>query len=228
MNWSSGKDAAMALQLLLQDKRWNVAQLLTSVNAHHDRVSMHGLRRALLDAQVAAVGIPVRTLELPEEPGMQEYQQIMYAAASELREQGFADAAFGDIFLEDLRAYRETQLQALGIKAHFPLWKRNTRELLYDFVARGFKAVAVCVNAGQLDASFAGREIDGSFINDLPAHVDPCGENGEFHTFCYDAPYFKHPVPFVYGEKIHRSYRNPSGSGDIDFYFQDLIPATDV
>jgi uncharacterized protein (TIGR00290 family) len=228
MNWSSGKDAAMALHYLLQDSRWEVGQLLTSVNAHHNRVSMHGLRRSMLEAQVAAIGIPARTLELPEEPGMQEYQQIMSEAAADLRAQGYADTAFGDIFLEDLRAYRETQLQQLDIKAHFPLWQRDTRELMQSFVSMGFKAVAVCVNTDLLDTSFAGREIDASFVHDLPAHIDPCGENGEFHTFCYDAPYFKHPVAFRQGERIDRSYRHPSGEGAIGFCFQDLIPLSHV
>ena len=236
-NWSSGKDAALALHYLLQDKNYSVGHLLTSVNSFHNRVSMHGLRRELLEQQIRSVGITGTTIELAEQPSMQEYETAMRDAVMQLYKKGFHYAAFGDIFLEDLRNYRETQLNKVNIRAVFPLWKRNTKELLHEFIALGFKAIVVCVNAQLLEADFAGRIIDASFINDLPKGVDPCGENGEFHTFCFDGPIFTKPVPFITGEKVYREYNAPAdsntdqketGTKPMGFWFCDLLPVEET
>lgn len=232
-NWSTGKDAALALHYLLQDKRFSIEHLLTSVNSHHNRVSMHGLRRELMEKQAEAIGLPYSTIELPEQPSMSEYENSMHTTVLELKDKGFTDAAFGDIFLEDLRSYREQQLQPYNITAHFPLWKRNTKELMYELIDLGFKAIVVCIKAELLDKSFAGCIIDRTFINDLPDYVDPCGENGEFHTFCFDGPIFKRPIPFTIGETIFRQYRAPKDERDncfskdqdrsMGFWFCDLV-----
>jgi len=220
-NWSSGKDSALALYHLLRDKKYSVEYLLTNINRHHDRVSMHGLRTLLLQRQLDAAGIDYGWLELPEIASHEEYEATMSQKITELKEKGFEYAGFGDIFLEDLRTYREQQLDKWGMKALFPLWNRNTRELTDEFFDLGFKAIVVCVDAGRLDRSFTGREFDRSFIRDLPAGVDPCGENGEFHTFCYEAPYFSQPVPFEKGGTIFREYsHNGMKNG---FWFCDLF-----
>jgi len=233
-NWSSGKDSALALHYLLKDKNYSIEHLLTSVNSFHNRVSMHGLRRDLLEQQLASLGIPNSTIELPEQPTMEEYESVMKQAMMPLQRNGFKYAAFGDIFLEDLKKYREAQLDKLNLRAVFPIWKRDTKELLNEFINLGFKAIVVCINADLLDVSFAGRVIDKSFIDDLPAGVDPCGENGEFHTFCFDGPVFKKAIPFVIGEKVYREYNAPgkcqdSGASDAEkkkmgFWFCDLLP----
>lgn len=228
-NWSSGKDAALALYHLKNNNAFRIDSLLTTVNGYHNRVSMHGLRRELLEKQVQELEFPMHTIELPEEPSMDHYNQEMAKTVSQLRKEGYSYAAFGDIFLEDLRLYREQQLKKFDISCCFPLWKRNTRELISEFLDLGFKAVVICVKSDLLDASFVGRELDDSFVRDLPAHVDPCGENGEFHTFCYDGPIFKKTVNFSLGEKIFRSYKNPNAESDeretgMGFWFCDLIP----
>jgi len=221
-NWSTGKDSALALHYLKENSSLKVDRLLTTVNDHHDRVTMHGLRRDLLLRQVDALRLPLSTVELPEQPSMEEYDTLMTATVNELKENGYTDCGFGDIFLEDLRAYREEQLE--GIRCHFPLWKKDTTALLKAFIDLGFKAVVICLNGELLDASFVGRPLDRSFLNDLPDHVDPCGENGEFHTFCYDGPIFSKPVPFEFGEKILRKYKTPNGGGDVHtgYWFIDL------
>jgi uncharacterized protein (TIGR00290 family) len=224
LNWSSGKDAALALHYLKQDPRYSVEYLLTSVNAHYDRVSMHGLRRELLTAQLAALGLPHGTIEMPEQPTNAIYEQLQGQKARELRAEGFECAAYGDIFLADLRQYREQQLAAWGLEPVFPLWQKNTTEMLAELVGLGFRAVIVCADARRLDGSFAGRIIDqeglAAFLHDLPAGVDPCGENGEFHTFCFDGPVFRHPVPFSPGELVRREYQN--GGEKIGYWFRDL------
>lgn len=213
-NWSTGKDAALALYYLMQDKNFSVERLLISVNSHHNRVSMHGLRRELMQKQIASIGLPYSTIELPEQPTMNEYEEVMRATVASLKDKGFTDTAFGDIFLEDLRAYREQQLLPYTITPHFPLWKRNTKELVYEMIDLGFKAIVVCIKSELLDQSFAGRIIDRDFINDLPSNVDPCGENGEFHTFCFDGPIFKEPVSFTKGEIVFKEYKAPEDEKD--------------
>ncbi len=155
----------------------------------------------------------------------------MRAVIDKLVNNGYKDCAFGDIFLEDLRAYREKQLAQMNITGHFPLWKRDTKELLNEFLGLGFKSIVICAKSELLDSSFVGRVIDQDFINDLPENVDPCGENGEFHTFCYDGPIFNEAVNFTVGEKVFRAYNNPqkdeqhSNEDKIGFWFCDLVPA---
>ena len=227
INWSGGKDAAFALYKLLQEGHYNVTQLLTSVNAVHDRISMHGVRRRLLNAQASAIGLPITTIELPEQPKMPEYEMAMRDKLAELKKNGYSHAVFGDIFLEDLRAYREEKLGTMGMKCVFPLWKIDTKTLVHEFLALGFKSIVVCVNEQYLDASFCGRLIDQDFINDLPATVDPCGENGEFHSFVYDGPIFHKPVSFTKGDVVRKTYPAPAGSNvpDYGFWFCDLLPS---
>lgn len=225
-NWSSGKDSALALYHLLQDKHYQVDLLITSINTHYDRVSMHGLRRALLEQQVKSIAIPHDTIDLPEEPTMEEYEQLMKKTVTDLTTEGYTTAAFGDIFLEDLKNYREEQLRNYTLDAVFPIWKRDTTALMQEFIELGFKAIVVCVKADLLDESFVGRTIDQDFIKDLPDNVDPCGENGEFHTFCFDGPIFNHPVSFEIGEKVYREYKAPKEEkkDHLGFWFCDLLP----
>jgi uncharacterized protein (TIGR00290 family) len=225
-NWSSGKDSALALYYLLREKKYQVQHLITSINAHHNRVSMHGLRRELLVQQIMELGIPYSTIELPEQPSMLEYEALMKKTVSDLQQKGFVYAGFGDIFLEDLKRYREKQLSAFGIKAVFPLWKKNTKQLMHEFIEAGFKAIVVCTNAELLDKSFAGRIVDEHFLNDLPNNVDPCGEQGEFHTFCFEGPIFKKRIHFQIGEKVYREYQSPEKEkSSVGFWFCDLVPA---
>ncbi|MDB2657147.1 diphthine--ammonia ligase [Crocinitomicaceae bacterium] len=224
-NWSTGKDSALALHHLLKDEKFKVDQLLTSVNSAYDSVTMHGLRRSLMEAQINALGIPYNTIELPENPDMETYGKLMSDGVQKLKDQGYTVAGFGDIFLEDLRAYREKQLQTLGVECLFPLWKRDTTELMEEFLSLGFKAIVICTNGQLLDESFVGRELDASFLNDLPENVDPCGENGEFHTFCYDGPIFKKPILFNIGERTYREYPAPKeGKEKYGYWFCDLLP----
>jgi uncharacterized protein (TIGR00290 family) len=182
---------------------------------------MHGLRTSLLDLQASSLGIPLQKVLLQGNVSMTTYDGIMKSLMTDLKSQGYAHAFFGDIFLEDLRAYREEKLAEVGITAIFPLWQQDTKALLQEFLNAGFKAITVCVNAKYLDRSFCGRVLDMDFLNDLPPRVDPCGENGEFHTFVYDGPLFKAPIPFKIGEKVLRSY-SPSSDGDDCFSKDDL------
>ncbi|QEC70204.1 diphthine--ammonia ligase [Panacibacter ginsenosidivorans] len=229
MNWSGGKDSSLCLYKVFQSGNYNIAHLLTSVNAVHDRISMHGVRRSLLEAQASSIGIPLTTIELPEEPGMEEYENAMLQKVNELKQTGCTHAIFGDIFLEDLKNYREQKLANAGVECSFPLWKINTTELVHEFIELGFKSIIVCINEQYLDKNFCGRIIDEDFINDLPKNVDPCGENGEFHSFVFDGPIFKKPIPFTKGEIVYKTYHAPKTSNetkpDYGFYFCDLLPA---
>ncbi|AXP79442.1 ATP-binding region [Mariniflexile rhizosphaerae] len=230
-NWSSGKDSALALYYLLQDGRYAVDELITTINSHYNRVSMHGLRKELLIAQTEAVNITSNLIELPEMPSMEIYEQKMLETVSRLKSEGFTHSAFGDIFLEDLRTYREEQLAKQKLKAVFPIWKRNTKELINEFLDLGFKTIVVCANSKYFNEDFVGTIIDKNFIDNLPKGVDPCGENGEFHTFCFDGPIFKNPIPFTTGEKVYREYDNPKTEDDsickndkYGIWYCDLIP----
>lgn len=233
-NWSSGKDSALALYHLLQDKRYTVGELITSLNSHYNRVSMHGLRKELLTAQTNAINIPSSLIELPEMPSMEVYEKKMLDHVSRLKEAGFTHTAFGDIFLEDLRVYRENQLKKKNITAVFPIWKRDTKALLNEFLDLGFKTIIVCANSKYFGKDFVGTVIDKTFIDSLPKGVDPCGENGEFHTFCFDGPIFKNPINFTIGEKVYREYNAPKTDDDdsvcksdaekYGVWYCDLIP----
>ena len=211
--WSGGKDSAMALHTLLQDGEFRVAALLTTVTETYDRVSMHGVRRELLHRQAASIGIPLQEVPIPPQCVNPIYESRMEAAMRHYLDQGVRRVAFGDIFLEDLRAYREKNLARVGMSAIFPIWKQDTRELASYFVSQRFRAIAVCIDPRIVPASFAGRELTSSFFQDLPPAADPCGENGEFHTFVFDGPIFKTPVPVRAGEVVTRD----------GFVFADLL-----
>ncbi|MCQ0111914.1 diphthine--ammonia ligase [Zhouia amylolytica] len=213
-NWSSGKDSAMALYKVLQQNEHEVSCLLTSINSAFNRVSMHGVHQDLVELQAKSIGIPLKKILLPEMPSMSVYEKIMTETMTELKEEGNETSIFGDIFLEDLRAYREEKLESNGFNAIFPLWNVPTDTLIQDFLTMGFKAIVVCVNEKYLDKSFAGRIIDESFIADLPDNVDPCGENGEFHTFVFDGPIFKTPIPFKKGEVVYKKYEQAKDKND--------------
>lgn len=232
-NWSTGKDSALALYYLQQDETYSVQQLITTVNTHFNRVTMHGLRLELLTAQTEALNIKSSLIELPEMPTMDTYEDIMLKAVTALKDDNFTHSAFGDIYLEDLKVYRENQLATQNIKTVFPLWKRDTKQLITEFLALGFKTIVVCANSKYFDQDFVGTIIDENFIDNLPEGVDPCGENGEFHTFCYDGPIFKKPIPFTIGEKVYREYNAPktddnsvckSDAETYGVWYCDLIP----
>lgn len=233
-NWSTGKDSSLALYHILKNKEYEVTQLVTTVNKDFERVSMHGLREALLDAQVERLQLPLQKIYFPAQVSMSIYDETMKKATGELVAQGYKYGIFGDIFLEDLRKYREEKLQEVGITGVFPLWKKETTALLKELLALGFKAITVCVNAKLLDKSFVGRIIDESFFNELPDTVDPCGENGEFHTFVFDGPIFSSPIDFTIGEKVLKTYTpskkeedtcaSDDSSWDTAFWYCDLIP----
>lgn len=208
-NWSGGKDSALALYKAMCSDDYNIQCLLTNINSVHDRVSMHGVRRSLMEAQAASIGLPLVTVELPEQPSMQDYETIMLNKINTLKNAGCSKAIFGDIFLEDLKTYREQKLCEAGIECVFPLWKIDTTTLIKEFINAGFKAITVCVNEQYLDKSFCGRLIDNSFINDLPSNVDVCGENGEFHSFVFSGPIFKQPVQFRKAGIVYKQYKAP-------------------
>jgi uncharacterized protein (TIGR00290 family) len=184
---------------------------------------MHGVRVALLDAQAERIGIPLVKMEMPEMPTMENYERETRRTLMALQNQGATAAAYGDIFLEDLRIYREKMLTELSLTPVFPLWKIPTRDLILEFVDLGFKTIVVCVNEKVLDKSFAGRIIDHEFLNDLPSDVDPCGENGEFHTFVFDGPIFTSPISVVTGEIVHRKFEIQNAEIASGFWYCDLL-----
>jgi len=205
-NWSSGKDSAFCLYKMLQTQQYDIMCLLTSINEQHQRISMHGVRVDLLDTQAESIGLPLIKMQIPEMPTMEMYEKVMTTTLTDLKNKGATASAFGDIFLEDLRKYRETKLSELNLKGVFPLWKIPTDKLIREFIDLGFKTIVTCVNEKYLDKSFVGRIIDNDFLKDLPENVDPCGENGEFHTFVFDGPIFKEPISFDKGEIVYRKY----------------------
>ena len=206
MCWSGGKDSAMALHRAQQS--FEVVGLLTTMNAEFSRISMHGVRETMLDAQAAAIGLPMYKVWVGGSTHG-EYEDQMRAALEAVQADGVTHVIFGDIFLQDLREYRERQLAKVGLLAAFPLWQSNTTALIQTFIDTGFKTITCCINDAYLDASWAGREINTGFVADLPAHVDPCGENGEYHTFCFDGPIYSQPVAFDRGEVVYRPLQSP-------------------
>lgn len=236
-NWSSGKDSALALYKILQNPEFKIDYLLTSVNQQFKRISMHGVRVELLQQQAESIGIPLEIMEIPEMPTMEVYESVMQQTLEKLKNKGISHSVFGDIFLEDLRQYREDKLATMGFEGVFPIWRIPTKELIQEFISLGFQTVVVCVNERYLDKSFVGRMIDQQFIDDLPENVDVCGENGEFHTFCFDGPIFQKPIDFELGEIVYRKYEKPktdssntacdsddSTAYDYGFWYCDLIP----
>ncbi|HJT86325.1 MAG TPA: hypothetical protein VJ732_00680 [Bryobacteraceae bacterium] len=211
--WSSGKDSAWTLQLLRQQGT-AVDAILTTINETADRVAMHGVRRALLEAQAKAIGIPVWMIPLPWPCSNEEYEARMAEACRRAVAEGFGTMAFGDLFLRDIRSYRERQLAGTGLTPVFPLWDLPTGALAREMIASGVKARLACVDSQSLDERFAGREFDSALLEELPPEVDACGENGEFHTFVYDGPMFQEPLR-IRGGETHRYER---------FVYADLLP----
>ncbi|MFC2102310.1 ATP-binding protein [Bacteroidota bacterium] len=206
LNWSGGKDAAFALYLTRKDKLLSIERLLTTVGEKNNRVAMHAVREELIQAQAESIALPLDILYLPENPGMDVYENRMLEQMKIYSNQGIGTSIFGDINLLDLRQYREKQLQKAGMASLFPLWDIPTDIQAMNFIEAGFKAVVVSVNASLMDESFVGAEFDRSFLDRLPPTVDPCGENGEFHSFVYDGPVFNTPVAFTPGEKVFWEY----------------------
>lgn len=215
LSWSGGKDSAMALHALLESGRYEVVSLLTTVSEQYGRVSHHGVRVELLEQQAEALGICLHKLYLPGAfCSFEDYEAIMTKAMLEYSNKGILIVAFGDVFLQNLRQYREYNLAKVGMKAIFPNWQMDTTELFQNFVGLGFKAYLTCVDSEKLGKDFAGRPIDMDLIRDLPDGVDPCGENGEFHSCVYDGPIFRRPLAVTVGEVVLRDVR----------YFADLVP----
>lgn len=216
MSWSSGKDSAYALHLLRREATVDVVRLLTTVTQPFDRVSMHGVRTELLNLQARALGLPLHVVPIPFPCPNAVYAEKMAAAVEAARLDRIGGFAFGDLFLEDVRRYREDRLAGTGIRPLFPLWGRPTRPLADEMIASGLKAILVAVDPRVMPAGFAGREFDSDLLRDLPDGVDPLGERGEFHTFSYDGPMFAHAIAVHRGEVVHRD----------GFVFQDLLPAS--
>jgi uncharacterized protein (TIGR00290 family) len=214
--WSGGKDSALALYELTRLGGVEIAALLTTVTEGFDRISMHGVRRELLAAQAKALGYPLEEVGIPQQCTNDIYEQRMQQALEKYHQAGVSRVVFGDLFLEEVRSYREERLGRIGMQGMFPLWGRNTTELARQFVQWAFRAIVVCVDTRALDRAFAGREYDEAFLKDLPKDVDPCGENGEFHTFVYAGPVFRRPIQVERGMKVMREDR---------FYYCDLLGA---
>jgi uncharacterized protein (TIGR00290 family) len=214
LSWSGGKDSCLALREIQRQPDLRLEALLTTVTRDFDRISMHGVRRTLLERQAACLGLPLHQVFIPKGASNDAYEAAMAEALSGYRQRGIDTVAFGDLFLEDIRAYREQLLASQGMTGLYPVWSRNTADLIREFIGAGFKTVVVCVDPARLDPSFAGRVIDEDFLEQLPKQVDPCGENGEFHTFVFDGPLFKQPVRFACGEFVYRDA----------FWFCDLVP----
>ena len=219
LSWSGGKDSAIAFMELSRDSRYKVESLLTTVTEGYDRVSMHGVRVPLLEEQASSLGVPLVKVTIPQGSSNEQYESAMRKVLTNAQADGVTAVAFGDLFLEDIRRYREEKLSQVGMEAVFPIWKRDTRELAHSSLKVGFKAVIVCVDSSFLDRSFVGRAFGESFLADLPRGVDPCGENGEFHTFVHAGPIFRRPISIRIGETVLRENR---------FWFCDLLQGQDA
>jgi uncharacterized protein (TIGR00290 family) len=231
-NWSGGKDSALALYHCLNNPELDIKYLVTTINDAADRISMHGVRTELLIRQAESIGIPLYQIRLPEMPGMQEYDNAMRFHLSKFKEEGITHAIFGDIFLEDLKNYRDQRLAEVGMTGIYPLWKKDTHKLINEFLGLGFGTVIACTQShlGHL----AGKEIDEALITNLPAGVDVCGENGEFHTFTFKGPIFKNEIKYQTGEKVFKEYKSPKTGQDncggatpeiAGFWYCDLLVA---
>ncbi|MBU0696667.1 MAG: diphthine--ammonia ligase [Bacteroidetes bacterium] len=221
-NWSGGKDSSLALYHCLQNPTLDIKYLVTSINDSVNRVSMHGVRYALLLKQAKAIGIPLYEIRLPEMPTMSDYDETMRLHLDKLKAEGITHSIFGDIFLEDLKKYREDRLAEIGLKGIFPIWKRDSNELIQEFLGLGFKTVIACTQ--ERLGEFLGKVIDEKLIKDLPKDVDVCGENGEFHTFAFEGPIFKNPIAYSLGEKVFKSYQAPKNADDNCFQKEEKQP----
>jgi len=215
LSWSGGKDSAMALHALLKSGLYEIVSLLTTVSTQYERISHHGVRVELLEQQAAALGRPLHKLYLHQENcSLEDYEALMKKTMLEYKDKDVLTVAFGDVFLQDLREYRQRNLAKVGMEAIFPIWGRDTTEIVRTFIALDFRAYLTCVDSEKLGREFAGRPIDAGLIRDLPEGVDQCGENGEYHSFVYDGPIFQRPVDVSVGEVVLRDVR----------YFADLVP----
>ena len=215
LSWSSGKDSAWALHWLRQNGDYQVTGLITTINSAFDRVAMHGTRRELVEMQAEAAGVPLIKAPLPWPCSNLDYESAMRKICDQALTEGVSAIAFGDLFLADIRAYREQQLQGAGLEPIFPLWDFPTDRLAREMIAGGLRARIVCIDPKHLNPSFAGREFDLQLLSELPAGVDPCGENGEFHSFVYDGPMFSRAIPVTIGEQVQRE----------GFCYCDVLPA---
>ena len=230
--WSGGKDSALALHRLLGDDRYQVVSLLTTCNERFRRVSMHGVRIELLEAQAAALGLPIEEIFVRDHGSNEEYERAMAACLTAHQRRGVTACAFGDIFLQDLRQWREANLARVGLRALFPLWQSDTRKLVGDFLGLGFSALVCCANAAYLGRDAVGCPLTQAYVACLPRDVDPCGENGEFHSFAHAGPIFRHPVRFKIGEIVYRAIEpapsepvHPGSRSTRGFWYCDLAPA---
>jgi len=214
--WSGGKDSALALYEILESGRYEVLKLLTTVTKNYDRISIHGVRRVLLEQQANALGFPLEITFISKGASDEEYENELLKTLKRQRDNDVSSVVFGDIFLEDIRRYREQILAKLGMNGIFPLWQRDTQVLARKFINLGFKAIITSIDSNVLTKDFVGREYNEQFLSDLPENVDPCGENGEFHSFVYNGPIFHESVSFKKGENVLRENR---------FYYCDLLPA---
>ncbi len=212
--WSGGKDSAIALYEIQQSEEYQIVSLLTTITEDYDRISMHGVPRILVEQQAESLGLPIEEIFISKSASNEEYDSRMREVLARFKKDGVSSVVFGDIFLEEVRQYREDNLSKVGIKEIFPIWGRDTGELSRSFIALGFRAITTCVDSKVLDKRFVGRVIDEQFLNDLPANVDPAGENGEFHSFVFDGPIFSKRINHSLGEVVLRN----------SFYFCDLLP----
>jgi len=213
-SWSGGKDCAIALYEILKGKKYEIVSLLTTITEDYDRVSLHGVPRILVEQQAKSLGLPIEEVFISKDSSNEEYESRMKETLIKFKQAGISLVVFGDVFLEEVRKYRENNLSKLGMKGLFPIWGRDTVELTRSFIALGFQAIITCVDARVLDKRFVGRIIDGSFSAQLPPNVDPAGENGEFHSFVFDGPIFRERIAYKPGKQVLRD----------SFYFCDLLP----
>ncbi len=236
-SWSGGKDSALALYYALQNSEYHVAKLVTNVTAGQRKIAVHGVRETMLQAQALQTGLPLQQMVMPSNPTMPVYDVAMTQTLAGLRAEGFATGIYGDLFLQDLRNFRQQALAKEGLTAAFPLWQKEPLLLMEQFIILGFKAIVVCVNGSMLPQNFLGRIIDQQFLDDLPQGVDVCGENGEYHSYVFDGPLFIKPIAFTLGNITCRWLtaplppQQPIGSNEtvaaakIPFWYQDILPA---
>jgi uncharacterized protein (TIGR00290 family) len=217
ISWSGGKDSSLALYEIQKSRDYEVAALITTITSDYDRVSMHGLRTILLDKQASSLNIPLEKVFISKNASNDEYESRLKEVLLKYKQLGIRDVVFGDLFLEEIKEYREDLLGKIGMECVFPIWKRDTVKLAKKFIELGFKAITVCVDSNVLGKEFAGREFDEHFLDDLPKAIDPCGENGEFHTFTYDGPVFNTPISHELGKIVLRDER---------FYYCDILPGS--
>lgn len=223
--WSAGKDSAMALHTILNDQSFELVALVTTLNEEYKRISMHGIPERILDLQCEALGLPIIKMWVPNLPDNNSYEYCFLELCQDLKEKGVEFLAFGDIHLEDLRKYREDLVNRGGLKACFPLWNVPTLKLMNNFIANEFKAITCCINTKILSADWLGRQLDANFIAELPNEVDLCGENGEYHTFCFAGPIFMNSIPYKTGERVFKPLKINSKEGESEsgFLFLDII-----